>query len=136
MFGRKTWTNWSGDVTCRPERIATPATLEALTGDPGLAGAWRTMPCTRSGHHAYMGGLVEHTVGVAAVVQALAVWHPRLDADLLLAHVLDVGLGRLPLVDDLDAGQLEQYDALLARRAAPEPLQHLTGSRAVTPPGD
>ena len=55
---------------------------------------------------------------------------PERDADLLLAHVLDVGLGRLPLVDDLTPPQLEAYDALLARRADREPLQHLTGTAA------
>jgi release factor glutamine methyltransferase len=55
---------------------------------------------------------------------------PERDADLLLAHVLDVGLGRLPLLDDLDPGQQEQYAALVARRAAREPLQHLTGTAA------
>lgn len=70
--------------------------LAALTGDADLARAWRTMPCTRSGHHAYLGGLVEHTVGVAAVVQALAVWHPRVDSDLLLTAALvhDIGHAR------------------------------------------
>ena len=36
-----------------------------------------------------------HDAGVAS---------PERDADLLLAHVLDVPLGRLPLVDDLGAG--------------------------------
>jgi release factor glutamine methyltransferase len=55
---------------------------------------------------------------------------PERDADLLLAHVLGVGLGRLPLVDDLDPGHQEQYAALVARRAAREPLQHLTGTAA------
>ena len=70
--------------------------LDALTGDAELARAWRTMPCTRSGHHAYLGGLVEHTVGVAAVVQALATWHPRVDSDLLLTAALvhDIGHAR------------------------------------------
>jgi 3'-5' exoribonuclease len=70
--------------------------LDALTGDDDLARAWRTMPCTRSGHHAYLGGLVEHTVGVASVVQALTTWHPRVDADLLLAAALvhDIGHAR------------------------------------------
>jgi 3'-5' exoribonuclease len=81
------------------DEVADPglrATLDALTGDEELARAWRTMPCSRSGHHAYMGGLVEHTVGVASVVQALAVWHPRLDSDLLLAAALvhDIGHAR------------------------------------------
>jgi release factor glutamine methyltransferase len=55
---------------------------------------------------------------------------PERDADLLLAHVLDVPLGRLPLVDDLGPEARAQYDALVARRAAREPLQHLTGSAA------
>jgi len=66
----------------------------------------------------------------AALLRASGVASPERDADLLLAHVLDVGLGRLPLVDDLDPGQVEQYDALVGRRAAREPLQHLTGSAA------
>ncbi len=54
------------------------------------------MPCTRSGHHAYLGGLVEHTVGTASVLQALAVWHPRVDSDLLLTAALvhDIGHAR------------------------------------------
>lgn len=67
--------------------------LEALTADEALARAWRTMPCTRSGHHAYMGGLVEHTVAVAALCQTLGQWHPRVDADLLLAAALVHDLG-------------------------------------------
>ena len=69
------------------------ALVEALAGDEALAAAWRSAPCTRSGHHAYRGGLVEHTVGVAAVCQTLAQWHPRLDADLLLAAALVHDLG-------------------------------------------
>jgi len=72
------------------------AVLGALTGDADLARAWQTMPCTRSGHHAYMGGLVEHTVGVASLAQTLTTWHPRLDADLLLTAALvhDIGHAR------------------------------------------
>lgn len=67
--------------------------LDALLGDDELARAWRTVPCTRSGHHAYMGGLVEHTVGVASLCQTLAQWHPRLDPDLLVAAALVHDLG-------------------------------------------
>lgn len=68
-------------------------TLDALTGEEALARDWRTMPCTRSGHHAYVGGLVEHTVGVASLAQTLCTWHPRLDADLLLTAALVHDLG-------------------------------------------
>ncbi len=66
----------------------------------------------------------------AAVLRGAGVASPERDADLLLAHVLDVSLGRLPLVDDLTAPERERYDGLVARRAAREPLQHLTGSAA------
>ncbi len=66
----------------------------------------------------------------AARLREAGVASPERDADLLLAHVLDVPLGRLPLVDDLDPDARQRYDALLARRAAREPLQHLTGTAA------
>ena len=88
-----------GFVLHLADEVADPglrAVLAGLTGDAELARDWRTMPCTRSGHHAYLGGLVEHTVGVASLVQTLATWHPRLDADLLLAAALvhDIGHAR------------------------------------------
>ncbi|KRF00171.1 protein-(glutamine-N5) methyltransferase, release factor-specific [Nocardioides sp. Soil777] len=66
----------------------------------------------------------------ADVLREAGVASPERDAELLLAHVLDVPLGRLVLVDDVTPDQQEQYDALVARRAAREPLQHLTGSAA------
>ena len=52
---------------------------------------------------------------------------PEHDAAALLAHVLGTDRSRLPLVDEVPAAALEQYAALVARRAAREPLQHLTG---------
>ena len=69
------------------------AMVMAVLDDRGLAAGWLTAPCSRSGHHAYQGGLLEHTVGVASLAQTLCQWHPRLDIDLLLAAALvhDVG---------------------------------------------
>ena len=52
---------------------------------------------------------------------------PEADADLLLAHVLGVPVGNLVLVDLVTGDQATAYDELVARRAAREPLQHLTG---------
>ena len=63
----------------------------------------------------------------AARLAAAGVESPDADARLLLAHVLGVELSRLPLVDDVPPPLAEQYDVLVARRAAREPLQHLTG---------
>ena len=53
---------------------------------------------------------------------------PEHDAAELLAHVLGTTRGRLALVDEVSQDRLTEYDALTARRAAREPLQHLTGS--------
>ena len=55
---------------------------------------------------------------------------PERDADELLAHVLGTGLGRLALVDEVTDEQCAAYDALLDRRCAREPLQHLLGTAA------
>ena len=52
---------------------------------------------------------------------------PRADAEMLLAHVTGRDRGALVLLDEVDAEQGRAYAALLARRAAREPLQHLTG---------
>ncbi len=68
-------------------------TLAVLTGDDEFAATWRQVPCTRSGHHAYVGGLIEHTVGVAALCQTLCTWHPRIDSDLLVTAALVHDLG-------------------------------------------
>ncbi|HEV2769650.1 MAG TPA: HD domain-containing protein, partial [Solirubrobacteraceae bacterium] len=70
--------------------------LEGLLGDDVLRGAWRRAPCSRAGHHAYLGGLLEHTVAVGTMALEAAQLHPRLDRDLLLCAALvhDVGKTR------------------------------------------
>jgi release factor glutamine methyltransferase len=52
---------------------------------------------------------------------------PRADAEQLAAHVLGVGRARLVLVDSLPEPAAERFAVLVRRRAAREPLQHLTG---------
>lgn len=55
---------------------------------------------------------------------------PDFDAAELLAHVLSTTRPGLALRDEVTPEQSRVYDALVARRAAREPLQHLTGSAA------
>jgi release factor glutamine methyltransferase len=52
---------------------------------------------------------------------------PRVDAELLLAHVLAVPRARLLVLDDVPPDAGDRFDALLAQRADRVPLQHLTG---------
>jgi 3'-5' exoribonuclease len=68
--------------------------LEALLGDAELRAEWRRAPCTRGGHHAYLGGLLEHTVAVATLALEVCQLHPRLNPDLLLTAAITHDLGR------------------------------------------
>lgn len=70
------------------------ALLADLVGDAELRAAWRRAPCTRAGHHAYLGGLLEHTVAVAQLAQETCLLHVRLDSDLLIAAALVHDLGK------------------------------------------
>jgi 3'-5' exoribonuclease len=79
-----------GDAELRRELRRAPCSPPALTraGGSGRAGA--------GSHHAYLGGLLEHTVAVATLALELCTLHPRLDRDLLLAAALlhDIGKTR------------------------------------------
>jgi len=70
------------------------AVLDAVLGDGELRAAMRRAPCTRAGHHAYLGGLLEHTVAVAQLALETCVLHPRLNSDLLITAALVHDLGK------------------------------------------
>jgi 3'-5' exoribonuclease len=78
--------------------------LQALLDDRALRAEIRRAPCsipsagptgrTPSGHHAYLGGLLEHTVAVATMALELCTLHQRLDRDLLLSAAIVHDLGK------------------------------------------
>jgi 3'-5' exoribonuclease len=80
--------------------------LDSILGDRDLRAALRRAPCSlpdsgsgrpgaRAGaHHAFVGGLLEHTVAVATLAVELCAVHPRLDRDLLLCAALVHDLGK------------------------------------------
>jgi 3'-5' exoribonuclease len=70
------------------------ALLDALLSDDVLRAQWRRAPCTRNGHHAYLGGLLEHTVAVATLAHELCQLHVKLNSDLLLTAAIVHDLGR------------------------------------------
>src|SRR5262245_24892030 len=75
-----------------------------------------------------VGGGVMGVVREAAVaLERAGVGSPRVGAELLTAHVLGVPRGRLALAGDLTDAQRDALRELVRRRAAREPLQHLTG---------
>jgi 3'-5' exoribonuclease len=77
--------------------------LANLLGDGELRAQLRRAPCSvpssrpgaRPGvHHAYLGGLLEHTVAVATLALELCTLHPRLDRDVLLSAALVHDIGK------------------------------------------
>jgi 3'-5' exoribonuclease len=87
------------------------ALLEAILADADLRAELRRAPCSlptagagggarslagSAAHHAFLGGLLEHTVAVATLAIELCAVHPRLDRDLLLCAALlhDIGKTR------------------------------------------
>jgi release factor glutamine methyltransferase len=77
-------------------------------------------------------GLGEATAGAAAALARAGCDAPRLDAELLLAEVL--GVERATLVTRsqrvLDPDAARRFEALVARRAAREPIAYILGRRA------
>jgi 3'-5' exoribonuclease len=70
------------------------ALLRRLLDDDPLRAQWRRAPCSRAGHHAYLGGLLEHTVAVATLAHETCQLHPGLNSDLLICAALTHDLGR------------------------------------------
>src|SRR5262249_2369662 len=70
------------------------ATVQAVLGDRDVRKGLRTLPASPDAHHAYAGGLLEHTVGVATLCRDLCQLHPRLRPDLLGAAALLHDVGR------------------------------------------
>ncbi len=80
------------------------ALLDALLADRGLRAELRRAPCSQparpggrpapGAHHAYLGGLLEHTVAVATMAIELCTLHPRIDRDLLLSAAIVHDLGK------------------------------------------
>ena len=64
-----------------------------MLADEPFRESLRRAPCSRGGHHAYLGGLLEHTVAVATLAVEACALHPRLNSDLLITAALlhDVG---------------------------------------------
>ena len=75
---------------------ALAAVVRSFMDDAAFRDQFRRAPCSRAGHHAYLGGLLEHTVAVATLVQETCILHPRLNSDLLMAAAIlhDIGKTR------------------------------------------
>ena len=69
------------------------ALVGRFLGDAPFRARFRAAPASET-HHAYAGGLLEHTVAVAAICRETSQLHPRLNGDQLLAAALLHDVGR------------------------------------------
>ncbi len=67
-------------------------------------------------------------LGAASRLAAAGVASPRVDAELLMAHVLAVPRSRLLLISSVSPTDLVEFESLVERRVAREPLQHIIGT--------
>ena len=100
-----------GDRSLRAEIRRAPCSLPALGSDSRGASTGRS-----GSHHAYLGGLLEHTVAVASMALELCTLHARLDRDLLLSAAI---------VHDLGKTREFTYGAEIARSQEGKLLGHI-----------
>ena len=117
------------------------ALVDLFLGDAVFRRAFRRAPCTRNGHHAYLGGLLEHTVAVATLAYELCILHVKLNSDLLIAAAILHDCGKVrefSLGADIELseegrllGHLQLGQAMVAERAARVPALGLERSLAL-----
>jgi 3'-5' exoribonuclease len=96
----------------RVREVRLRAVARAVFGAPGFIDRFASCPAGSGRHHAYVGGLLEHTLAVATLCESLARSYPQADHDLLLVAALlhDVGkteeLSFESSFDYTDAGRL------------------------------
>lgn len=99
--------------------------VTAVLKDEEIQAGWRTTPAAKGVHHAYVGGLLEHTLSVAGVTLRLADHYPDLDRQTLLAGALFHDVGKIwefsgGLVNDYtDEGRLLGHMELALEHLAP-----------------
>src|ERR1700739_915694 len=66
-----------------------------VCSDPQVAVRFKRAPAAKVMHHAYLGGLLEHVVGVCGLAKQVAAHYPELDGDLLLMAAMLHDVGKL-----------------------------------------
>jgi 3'-5' exoribonuclease len=69
--------------------------LESVVNDPAIAPKLKRAPAAMSMHHAFVGGLLEHTASLIGLARAVTAHYPELDADVLLAGIVLHDIGKI-----------------------------------------
>jgi 3'-5' exoribonuclease len=66
-----------------------------IFSNPHIVPRFKRAPAAKVMHHAYLGGLLEHVVGLCALARVIAAHYPELDVDLLLIAAMLHDVGKL-----------------------------------------
>jgi 3'-5' exoribonuclease len=69
--------------------------VKKILGNPGIELRYKRAPAAKTMHHAYLGGLLEHVVGLCGLAKQMAAHYPELDEDLLLTAAMLHDVGKL-----------------------------------------
>jgi 3'-5' exoribonuclease len=69
--------------------------VRGIISDPTVAACYKRAPAAKVMHHAYIGGLLEHVVGLCGLAKQVAQHYPELNADLLLTVAILHDVGKL-----------------------------------------
>ncbi|MGH7491304.1 MAG: 3'-5' exoribonuclease YhaM family protein [bacterium] len=98
--------------------------LRRIFADEEFVKAFCDTPGGKKWHHAYLGGLLEHTLNIATICDRLAKIYPQVDRDLLIAAALLHDIGKVdsythgPMFEFTDAGRLLGHIVLGAQLVA------------------
>lgn len=126
------------EVLATVQNPALARLFQGFTSDREFREAFQTAPAARGFHHAFIGGLLEHTLGIARLARAVgALYSERLNPEILLAGAFLHDIGKVRELssragfDYTDEGRLSGHivlgTRLLHAKAAevggiPEPL--------------
>ncbi len=88
------------------------ALLHAVFQDAEIVNLFKVAPAAKTLHHAYVGGLLEHTLHITKIASDIAAYYPHVDRDLLLAGAILHDIGKIyelswhNTFDYTDAGRL------------------------------
>jgi 3'-5' exoribonuclease len=76
------------------EHPAMRALVSAYLADEMLMSQFKQAPAAKSMHHAYIGGLLEHTLGLCKLASAVCPFYPKVNRDLVLVGLFLHDLGK------------------------------------------
>ena len=98
-----------GDLSAAVAAVKNPwiqRLLQSVVTDPAIVPKLKRAPAAMTMHHAFVGGLLEHTVSLIGLGRVVTAHYPELDFDVLLAGIVLHDIGK---IDELSYERATNY---------------------------